>query len=93
MRIKTSVLDLELPLLLSKGALKRAKAVLDFENNTPKFAGETLNLRETSAGHYALPPCNRKRMTSGPDSPGNCCESNTCEMDFDIWYTEQVHGG
>ena len=68
--IETSVLDLELPLLLSKGALQKAKAVLDFENNTIKFAGEILNLRETSSGHYALPLCNRKRMMSGPDSPG-----------------------
>ena len=70
MLIETSVLDLELPLLLSKGALQRAKAVLDFENNTIKFAGEVLNLRETSSGHYVVPLCNRKRMISGPDSPG-----------------------
>ena len=68
--IKTNVLDVELPLLLSKEALKRAKAVLDFSNNTLRFAGETINLRETSGGHYALPLCNRKRMLTGPNSPG-----------------------
>ena len=68
--IKTNVLDLELPLLLSKGALQKAKAVLDFSNNTLKFAGELINLRETTGGHYALPLCNRKRMTTGIDSPG-----------------------
>ena len=67
--IKANVLDLELPLLLSKGALQKVKAVLNFANNTLTFAGEVINLRETSSGHYCLPLCNKKRITTGPNSP------------------------
>ena len=48
------------PLLLSKELLRRLGAVLDMDSDTCYFRslGETVNLHETSRGHYAIPMFN-----------------------------------
>ena len=59
-RINTDVIHKDLPLLLSKSFMKRADMVLDFQSDTAKALGETVQLATTTSGHYTIPltrPC------------------------------------
>ena len=53
--IRTDVVECNIPLLLSRDAMKRAKMQINFENDTVVLAGKTVNLICTSTGHYCLP--------------------------------------
>lgn len=53
--IKTDVVDSDIPLLLSKQAMKNAKVTLDLENDKATIFGKSVELECTSSGHYALP--------------------------------------
>ena len=53
--IITDVVDSDIPLLLSKAAMKRAKTHLNFENDTVVMLGRKLKLKCTSSGHYYVP--------------------------------------
>ena len=55
--IETDVVDADIPLLLSKEALKSANTVLDFCNDRAIMFGQEQALIETSSGHYAIPLC------------------------------------
>ena len=52
--IETEVVDIDLPLLLSKDSLKRAKAVLDMCNNKATMFHQPVELNYTSTGHYCI---------------------------------------
>ena len=53
--IETDVVDVEIPMLLSKESLKMAGAVLDFNHDTAIMFGEKQTLIATESGHYAIP--------------------------------------
>ena len=53
--IKTDVVDSEIPLLLSKTAMKNAKIKLDFEFDKASIFGTAVSLDSTSCGHYCVP--------------------------------------
>ena len=53
--IATDVVDSDIPLLLSKGAMKQMKMRLDLENDTVEVMGVSVALNCTSSGHYCLP--------------------------------------
>ena len=53
--IETDVIDSELPLLLSKEAMKKAKMINGFVNDKAKVLGNVVSLEFTSSGHYTLP--------------------------------------
>ena len=53
--IETEVVDSELPLLLSKDAMKKAEVTTDFINDEAKILGNVVNLEFTFSGHYILP--------------------------------------
>jgi hypothetical protein len=53
--IKTDVVDSDIPLLLSKTAMKMAKVKLDLENDTAEIFGNEVTLNCTSSGHYCVP--------------------------------------
>lgn len=53
--IKTDVVDSEIPLLLSKTAMKNAKIKLDLENDKALIFGKEINLDSTTCGHYCIP--------------------------------------
>ena len=53
--IKADIVDWELPLLLSKDAMKKAETTIDFVNDTVNILGETIDLEFTSSGHYMIP--------------------------------------
>ena len=53
-RIETEVVDKELPLLLSKEAMKKAGMMIDFTNDSAQIFGFHINLEITSSGHYTI---------------------------------------
>ena len=53
--ITTDVVECNVPLLLSKKALKKGKMSLDFENDIMRIGSSTIPLEETRSGHYKLP--------------------------------------
>ena len=53
--VETDVIECDIPLLLSKAAMKQFGMVLDLVNDTAKINGNEVPLISTSAGHYALP--------------------------------------
>ena len=53
--IQTDVVDTQIPLLLSKQAMKLAETEIDFVNDRVKMLGEEQKVHVTQSGHYALP--------------------------------------
>ena len=53
--IKTDVVDSDIPLLLSKDAMKKACVKLDLETDTAEIMGTKINLNCTTSGHYCIP--------------------------------------
>ena len=53
--IQTDVVNSELPLLLSKESMKKAKVKLDLENDCASIFGREVQLQCTSSGHYCVP--------------------------------------
>ena len=53
--IVTDVIDCDILLLLSKDAMKKAQATIDFTNDTVTIFGVTQKLFFTSSGHYCVP--------------------------------------
>ena len=53
-KIQTEVIDNEIPLLLSKEAMKKASTVLFFETDSVSMFGEKFPLDFTSSGHYMI---------------------------------------
>lgn len=53
--IDTEVIQSDIPMLLSKQAMKDMGMVLNFINDTAVIDGQMINLSETSSGHYIIP--------------------------------------
>ena len=54
-RVKTDVVESDIPLLLSRSAMKKAGVKMDLENNTAVIMGKEVTLNITSSGHYCIP--------------------------------------
>ena len=52
--INIDVVELELPLLLSKSTLKRTKTNLDLEHDKATMLGKAVELQVTTNGHYCV---------------------------------------
>jgi len=53
--IKTDVVESDIPLLLSRSAMKTAGVKMDLENDTATIFGKEVVLNLTSSGHYCIP--------------------------------------
>ena len=53
--IKTDVVRSDIPLLLSRSAMKKAGVKMDLENDSAKIFGEDIALNLTTSGHYCIP--------------------------------------
>ncbi len=53
-QIETEVVDADIPLLLSKDSLKRAKTQLNIQDDEASMFGEPVELQFTSSGHYCV---------------------------------------
>ena len=58
--ITADVVDSDIPLLLSKDAMKKACMKLDLENDFAEIYGKKVHLNCTSAGHYCIPISDEK---------------------------------
>ena len=52
--LETEVVDIDLPLLMSKQSMKKTGMILNFDRDTATFNGQEVNLDTTSSGHYSL---------------------------------------
>lgn len=53
--ITTDVVECNIPLLLSKKSMKKAKMILDFQKDTVRIGNQVIHLQCTNSGHYVLP--------------------------------------
>ena len=53
--IEADVVESDIPLLLSKDSMKKAKMKLDLENDSASIFGNEVQLQCTSSGHYFVP--------------------------------------
>ena len=53
--IKSDVIDSDLPLLLSKSAMKKANVKIDFSNDVVNMLNQKINIVFTASGHYIVP--------------------------------------
>ena len=53
--IEVDIIDSDIPLLLSKDAMKKAKMKIDLEDDSAIVLGNRITLDTTSAGHYVIP--------------------------------------
>ena len=53
--INADIVDADIPLLLSKEAMKKAKTVLDFDNDSVNILGKSIKLIVTKSCHYSVP--------------------------------------
>lgn len=53
--IRTVVVNSDIPLLLSRSSMKKAKIKMDLENDTAIILGKEVALNLTSSGHYCIP--------------------------------------
>ena len=63
--IETDVVDYEIPLLLSKDAMKKAGMSIKFATDTVTIFGRKQDLLFTSLGHYSIPLENHIRNNLG----------------------------
>lgn len=67
--IETEVVPVDIPLLLSKTSLKRAKAVLDIENDKATMFHKPVSLEITSSGHYCVSIVDKDCLATCEDEP------------------------
>ena len=53
--VKTDVVESDIPLLLSRTAMKKAAVKMDLENDTATIMGKEVALNLTTSGHYCIP--------------------------------------
>ena len=53
--IKTNVVECDIPLLLSKTAMKKAGMIFNMKNDTVEIFGKIVSLKVITSGHYCLP--------------------------------------
>ena len=54
-RISTDIVETSIPLLLSKRAMKSASTSINFVTDEVEMLGQSLKLKVTKCGHYAIP--------------------------------------
>ena len=54
-KIKTDVIDSDIPLLFGKPSMKKAKVKIDLENDCAIVLGKHVDLECTASGHYCIP--------------------------------------
>ena len=68
-KIKTDVIDSEIPLLLSRNEMKNLGAKIDLKNDRAEIFGKTVLINVTHSGHYSLPINNKTNKRASIDIP------------------------
>ena len=61
--IKTDVIENDLPLLLSKEAMKKSDVKIDFARDKVNFLNRNVDIVFTSSGHYAISICRAEQLS------------------------------
>ena len=69
--LETEVVDIDLPLLISKQAMKSTGMILDFNKDSATLNGEEISLDTTSSGHYALSLTRQRNQLVEMSTPGS----------------------
>ena len=69
--ICTDVVETDVPLLLSKEAMKKAGTEINFVNDTVTMFGEEQKVEVTRSGHYAIPLNDSKKVLKKIDAKAN----------------------
>ena len=65
--IQVDIIDSDIPMLLSKSAMKKAKMVLHMDQDFAEVMGKHVMLNTTSAGHYVVPLLTKGGGLHSPD--------------------------
>ena len=71
--IKSDVIDNDLPLLLSKSAMKKANIKIYFSNDVVNMLNQKINFVFTASGHYAVPLSKTNQLVEEFDKRNCCC--------------------
>ena len=63
--LETDVVETDIPLLLSKSAMKKSSTILDFNQDTANMFGQRQPLVKTTSGHYAIPIIKERSIAEG----------------------------
>ena len=63
--LETDVIETDIPILLSKSAMKKSSTILDFNQNTAYMFGQRQPLIKTTSGHYAIPIIKERSIAEG----------------------------
>ena len=77
--IKTDVVESDIPLLLSRTAMKKAAIKMDLEHDTATIMGKEIALNLTSSGHYCIPI----------DKSQEVSVENVCAVSLDALSTQE----
>ena len=65
--IEVDIVEADIPMLLSKTAMKNAKMVIHMDQDYAEVLGKTISLNTTSAGHYVIPLLKRRAKSKVED--------------------------
>ena len=102
--LKTDVVDSEIPLLISKSSMKKARITINTDNDTAEILGNRVKLQSTSSGHYCVNinpqhdilfknMCPKAAQRSRPTTKEKPDSSNTKYEWKHVMITEQVQNG
>ena len=69
--LHTDIVPAQIPLLLSRSSMKKGDMILNFNNDSLIFKGETIPLHTTTNGLYYLPLTDSKQIIENLDN-NNC---------------------
>ena len=78
--LKTDVVDSEIPLLMSKASMKKARITINTDNDTAEIFGIRVKLQSTSSGHYCIPV-----------SASKICTEHECNRSFTGFEIDPQH--
>ena len=80
--INTDVIEKDIPLLLSKESLKKARAELNFKEDTAMILGQKVDLHVTTSGHYTIPLSKNQHIISEVEKNPNTRITLACSKDM-----------
>ena len=89
--IQTQVVDADIPLLLSKEAMRKANMIIDMGNDTVTAYGVTKPLHFTKSGHYSIRLNNYTMDETCLRSKSNCVLFNERDEDKIEKHAEKLH--
>ena len=85
--IETDIVELDIPMLLSKSSMKRAQTEINFKDDTVKMLGQVQDISLTTSGHYAVSLNEKKQILDDVTRKGASITLNVQDHSEDKWKT------